>query len=358
VPLAAAATCSFTRDRSFRRLGAPPALAACAVALLAWAVIGSLVGTAGIQNERLNQLQYIAKVGVGSYARLSVQMLLVLTLMLLPIGLASLRGRRRLPLTAAFAATLAGWPLLSSSSAWNPLAPAHATLSVYELGSARNLIAGDSSLPAHLGWLPAVARVLAFLSLGAMLAAIGGVRRVLTQQPAARFCALIVLLHLGLVSALWLYADRYYLALLPALVACVLLAWREAPLSPVIAAVAIAAQLAIGITGTRDALQYSEICRSTYAVLRQAGIRPYDIDAGWSWNGWILYAQQNLPEGVDRERDIPSVTSKAPRPFMFAKTPVEGYEPLLHIQWKGSAWPWPNELYVLTQDGAPVRAQY
>jgi hypothetical protein len=351
VPLAAAATGVLTRDRALRRLATLPTLAACAATLVAWASIGSLVGPAAMQNERLSRVQYVLQIGLGTYARLSVEMLLGLTLMLLPISLASLRGRRWGLLMAALALALACWPLLSSPSSFGPLAPDHATLSVYELGGARNLIAGDTNLPAHLRWLPAIARALMFLSLGALLAAIRGSLRELTANPAARFCAWLVVLHVCLVSVLWLYADRYYLALLPVVVACVLLALRSAPLSPVIAAAALIVQLAIGITGTRDALRYNQICGDIYATLVHAGIRPYDIDAGWSFNGWMLYAQKNFPDGIDRERDIASVTSTAPRPFLFAKAPVEGYRPLLHIRWNGAAWPWPNELYVLSQQG-------
>jgi hypothetical protein len=195
-----------------------------------------------------------------------------------------------------------------------------------------------------------------FLSLAALLAALRGGLRELTAAPAARFCVLVVLLHLGLVSVLWLYADRYYLAFLPALVACILLVMRDARLSLPLAAATLAAQLAIGIMGTRDALHYNEVCVETYEALVRAGVRPYDIDAGWSFNGWMLYAQRNLPPGVDPERDIPAVTSTTPRPYLFAKAPVEGYRPLLHVGWKGWLWPWPNEVFVLTQDRDALQA--
>jgi Dolichyl-phosphate-mannose-protein mannosyltransferase len=348
VPLAAAVTSLCTRDRALRRLGLSPSLVACVAALAVWAGIGSLVGTAAVQNERLSRLQYIASVSFGSYVRLTLKMLFVLALMLLPITLATLCGRRWTQLIAIVGPALVSWPLFAGPNAWNPLAPDHATLSVYELGSARNLVAGDLSLPAHLAWVPIAARILVFLSLGALLTATrGAVLRELIASPAARVCLLIGLLHAALVSLLWLYADRYYLALLPAIIACVLLAVRDARLSPIVAGAALALQLTIGIIGTRDALHYNQVCATTYAALVESGVRPYDIDAGWSFNGWMLYAKRKLPPGVDPERDIPAVTSNAPRPFLFAKTAVEGYRPLLGVRWKGWGWPWPNEFYVL-----------
>lgn len=354
VPLAALATSLCTRDRALRRLGLLPSLAACVAALAVWAGIGTLVGTAAVQNERLSRLQYISHVGLGSYVRLSLEMLFVLALMMLPITLATLRRRSWPQLMAMVAAALACWPLFSSPGDWNPLDPDHATLSFYELGSARNLVAGELSLPPHLAWVPATAWIFAFLSLGALLPAIGGAAvRGLIGSPAARFYALIGLLHAGVVSMLWLYADRYYLALMPAIIACVLLAVRAAPLSPVIAGAVLALQLTIGILGTRDALHYNEVCATTYAALVDSGIRPYDIDAGWSLNGWMLYAQRKLPPGIDPARDIPAVTSNAPRPFLFAKTAVEGYQPLHGVHWKGWGWPWPNQLYVLVSSQGP-----
>jgi 4-amino-4-deoxy-L-arabinose transferase-like glycosyltransferase len=107
VPLAAAVTSLCTRDRALRRLGLLPSFVACAAALAAWAGIGSLVGPAAVQNERLSRLQYISLVGFGGYARLSLKMLFVLALMLLPITLASLRAQRWTQLTAVAAPALA-----------------------------------------------------------------------------------------------------------------------------------------------------------------------------------------------------------------------------------------------------------
>ena len=347
LPLAAAMTCTLTRDRALRQHAAVPALVALLAAVVVWASVGSWVGPAAVEGDRLQRLQYVFQLGFGEYAQLTVEMLLMLALMLLPIGLASLRRLSRLQRLALGAAAIAVWPVLASPAAWNPLAPEHAILSHFELGSARNLLAGDAILPAHLRWLPATARLLMFLSLVGLLAALSGGGRAFVERPELRFCVLTVLLHVGVISVLWLYADRYYLALMPALVACVLYALRHAPLSPLVAAGVLALQLGIGVIGTRDALRYNEVSREAYVALVRAGVRPYDIDAGWSWNGWMLYAQQRLPEGVDRERDIPAVTSKAPRPYLFAKAPVAGYRTLSRVHWKGRAWPWPNELLVL-----------
>jgi hypothetical protein len=159
-----------------------------------------------------------------------------------------------------------------------------------------------------------------------------------------------VVLHVALVTLLWLYSDRYYLALLPALIGVLLAVTSAGPISPRIAACAIVVQSAIAIVGTRDALHYNERCWRAYAELVQSGVRPYDIDAGWTFNGWMLYAQeQNLPRPLDRERDVPSVTSRARRPYLFAKSPVPGYATMRHVRWNGGVWPWPSELYVLRQ---------
>jgi hypothetical protein len=168
------------------------------------------------------------------------------------------------------------------------------------------------------------------------------------QRAEFRFFVMLGLLQVGLVSALWLYSDRYYLALVPTTLVCMLSLLRGARLSVPIAVAALTVQTLIGIVGTRDALHYNEVCARAYADLVQSGVPPYDIDAGWSLDGWMLYAHtENLPRDLDRERDVPSVTSKQVRPYVFAKAPVEGYEPVQHVRWEGAVWPWPNELFVL-----------
>ncbi|HKU41084.1 MAG TPA: hypothetical protein VJR89_23135, partial [Polyangiales bacterium] len=327
----------------------PPVFASCAVSLAAWLSIGSWVGPSAQQAERLGRLQYVLDVGVGGYAWLTIEMALTLAWMVLPLGLACLASRRGRGLGWALAIALGGFAL-TWYGAWTPLAPDHATLTLYELGGARNLLAGNPAPAPYWRGIQHVVRALALASFAGLAVAVVQHAAARVRRPEAAFCGLLLALHVGLVSALWLYADRYYLAFLPALVACVLLAVRKSSLSLAVGAVAVAMQSAIGVIGTRDALQYSARCGASYAALVASGVPAYDIDAGWSLNGWMLYAQQqNLPAALNRERDVPAVTSKVLRPYLFAKAPVAGYDAVQHVRWRGGPWPWPNELYVLKQ---------
>jgi hypothetical protein len=360
VPFAAAIVIWLSRDRPTRR-ALIPAAAGCGIALGAWLLATSIFGANAQQTERLGRLQFLALVGVGGYARLTLQMAFALVWMLLPLALASLPKRGFWWNTAAALIAIA---LLSASRASSPssfaanlLDPDHATLSGYELGSARNLLAGEITQADLMRWVDVAVEALTFLGFGMLLiAALAALKRGAARalEPPARFFLVLAFLDLGVITALWLYSDRYYLVLLPVLVINALVIFRAAPISLPVGVAALVLQSWIGIAGTRDALHYNEMCSRAYSDLVRSGARPYDIDAGWSFNGWMLYAHpENLPPGADRERDVSAVTSRASRTYLLAKAPVQGYELLKRYRWRGAAWPSPNELMVLRKSDSP-----
>lgn len=347
VPFAAAGACLLTRERDLRRFAAVPVSCACLAVLGVWAASGWAFGPSAQQAERLEKLQYLTKPGWSGYARAAIQMIVTLSFMLLPLVLASLQLRR----PKVIAATLACFAITFAVPV-DLLDPDHATLNLYELGGARNLIAGQPERPQIWSTFALLAIALAGMGVTAALAAVATAPRAdlmrQVSRPAFRFIVGVAILHGLLTNLFWLYCDRYYLAFVPALVACLLLVIPSERLNARLASVLLAAQTVIGILGTRDSLRYNERCAVAYAELVRSGIRPYDIDAGWSFNGWMLYANDaNLPRDWDRERDVQSVTAKRATPYLFAKAPVPGYEPIAHERWRGFLWPWPNELYVL-----------
>jgi hypothetical protein len=126
------------------------------------------------------------------------------------------------------------------------------------------------------------------------------------------------------IPPLWLFADRYYLVLLPA--ASLLLAVAPLPRRHVAigAAGVMTAVLALislgGVVSYHRTMQ--KIVIETNALLRQ-GIPRKQIDAGYSLNGRDLYVYP--ARGMDAARDeppIPLITSGIILPYVIAVSPM------------------------------------
>jgi hypothetical protein len=109
----------------------------------------------------------------------------------------------------------------------------------------------------------------------------------------------------------------------------------------------LGAQAVLGTLGTRDALRFNEMCAREYQALVASGVPARDIDAGWSFNGWMLYAHpENLLPGADRNAVVPQVTARASSPYALSVSPLPGYRVLRIVEWSGAIWPRPNRLWI------------
>jgi len=155
--------------------------------------------------------------------------------------------------------------------------------------------------------------------------------------------------YLVLVNVLWFYNDRYVLVLLP-LVVALALGQRDRTPAPRLAWAALALFAVIALTGTRDSLRFNQAVRDTWQSLVDSGVPPSDIDAGYVWSGWVLYAHpENLAPGLTAD-DVPWITSQRRPPYILAKAEIEGYEVVREVTWTDDApWPGPDRLYVLKQ---------
>ena len=154
--------------------------------------------------------------------------------------------------------------------------------------------------------------------------------------------------YLLVVNVLWMYNDRYLLVLLP-IVAALALGWSRVRAEvPRLAWLATAVFALVGVAGTRDGLRFNESVRDSWQALVDSGVRPADIDAGYTWTGWVLYAH---PENLAREltvRDVPWITSKRQLPYILSKTRLDGYNIASEVAWTDDApWPGPDRLLVL-----------
>jgi hypothetical protein len=144
------------------------------------------------------------------------------------------------------------------------------------------------------------------------------------------------------------YNDRYYLVLAPTL-ACFALG----PAGPTkrgqwVAAALLSVWAVIAISGTRDLLAVNAASATAARQLEADGIPSWEIDAGYAWNGWRLYAHpENLPPGADPRFDVPYVTSGRLPMFRVTNVPLPGYDVIRVVALDHTWWQVTDRLYVL-----------
>jgi hypothetical protein len=154
----------------------------------------------------------------------------------------------------------------------------------------------------------------------------------------------------ALIMALWFFgpwgSDRYSLVLVPPLI--VILA--NSQLKPKVALAGIAVLFALSMLITWNETQTSRAIAQGVAWLRAKNIPFADIDAGYVFNGWNLYAHpENLPPGALPERDVPWVTSAMNKPYVIAASPIPGYRALREYRWSIPLRSLEYKVYVLEQ---------
>ena len=116
--------------------------------------------------------------------------------------------------------------------------------------------------------------------------------------------------YLVLANVLWFYHDRYWLPVLFAIV--VLALGRNVTIvrAPALAWSVAILFAAIALVGTHDTLRFNQAVHDGSQALVDRGVPRSAIDAGYSWNGWQLYAHpENLAQGPGAHRDVPWVTT-------------------------------------------------
>lgn len=296
---------------------------------------------------RSDYLTYLFTVPLGRYAAWTVEVLVQAAFPLAPLlvtaALAS--GRWRVTIVAALA--LAAAARLLGGEVPSPMP--HGQMWSLEEISARAMLPGG--VPGH-PW--ALAAQPWLMGLGALVA--GAAVAVVASLPrndgarsvAARGLAVVGIygvLQGAAVHVLWLYNDRYYLVLAPVLAIVGALVLDARPRAQLAAAWALVPWFALAVTGTRDMLAVNHVAAVTVRALEQSGVPAHRIDAGYTLNGWRLYAHpEHLPPGVDRSSGVPRVTADvtpagslvvttSPRP---GDTVVET-RPLPAVTWQSSS---------------------
>ena len=325
---------------------------ATAIAPRYWLVAAA--GEGGLA-YRLERLRWILLVPPLVYAEALLSMLAHLGLAVLP-ALVATTSPRRFPLRAAVLLGLAALAVSAAAPQAVAALRPRATWSMLEVGAARPLLLGAVPESGLRRVLAIVATIVGLggatcllARLGRGLAAGGALR-----SPAGSCVALFAALSLGLCFAFWFFYDRYYLPLVPAAIAIVVIAdgAAAAPLAPRRAAVVaalLAALVLLDVSGTRDMLDYARAVGDARARLVASGVAWRDLDAGYAENGWNLYAHpERLAPGASVDRDVPHVTAATELPFAIANAPLAGYtvRETLPVT---SRWAATDRLYVLAR---------
>jgi 4-amino-4-deoxy-L-arabinose transferase-like glycosyltransferase len=150
------------------------------------------------------------------------------------------------------------------------------------------------------------------------------------------------------INALWLYNDRYYVVFAPMLAIIGAQALERHRLGQAVAAGLLIIWAAIAISGTRDMLAFNGTCESVTEQLEASGVPSWDIDAGYSLDGWRLYAHpEHLPPGADRRSDVPFVTSNLPTHYSITNSPLPKSEILRIVPLDQASWQATHVLYLV-----------
>lgn len=299
---------------------------------------------------RLEYLDWWSSVPFTRYVAWTAEVLVQSAFPLAPVVVTAMLAQRRGPtaIVAAAVLTLGAWR-------WGGEIPSpmpHGQMWSLEEISSRAMLPGG--VPAHpwalsaQPWLMGAGALVA----GALVAlAVRSPRR--SRPEASRHLRVVWiygLLQLVSIHALWFYNDRYYLVLAPVIALAAARALDDAPRAQAVAFAGLAVVAVISITGTRDMLAVNHAAAEAVRALEASGVPPSAIDAGYTLNGWRLYAHpEQLAPGADRRTDVPRVTaaSSAGVTAIVATRPEVGRQLLRTVPLPAATWQSSRELYVV-----------
>jgi 4-amino-4-deoxy-L-arabinose transferase-like glycosyltransferase len=319
------------------------------VGLTVWWIHG-VHGETRVALEKARMLRLIFAIDrwVWVYVRELLHALMHLGLVLWPLAWMAFGQLSTRALAGAFAvvAVLSGLILWQEGALPNPLG---VMLTWDALGHARVLIAGEIVHRQLPRWGQTV-------MLGVSLSGAVGLVAVLWDRlrrwpHGSREPYTLLLLNLLLQSllfeALWLYYDRYYLPLLPGLIALLLARLRPTKVAIMGGLAGVLLGGAIAVTGTIDQWRYHRTVVEARDWLLRHGVGAEHIDAGYALTGWWLYAHAaSGPPSRGREPDVPWITGWRPLPYKVANAAEPSYTVVRSFR-RPMLWAASDTLYVL-----------
>jgi hypothetical protein len=369
--------------RSEREVGSLPrrhvivALAATWIVMaLSWLAMTSIREPTSEMIMLRDRLSYLLLVSATGYLVANLNMLTTVAFHALPalLAMASTRNLWRPGQLLLMAAAVAVILLAAVGEIPLPLRLG-GIWSLRELGLARTLVRGQPAVDLPAGLETAVrgagllALVLGLAALvphfrwrrGVLVAAMSMARRHERARAAIVSLGLAPVIaylsaYLVVANVLWFYHDRYWLPVLFAIVVLALGRNVTVVRAPVLAWSVATLFAAIALVGTRDTFRFNQALRDGSQALVARGVPRSDIDAGYSWNGWMLYAHpENLTQGAGARSDVPWVTTMRLTPYVLATSPMPDYVIERKITWDDRRWPrWPSpdHLFVLRRQAS------
>jgi len=306
-------------------------------------MLGSLRGAV----IREDDLRWWFTVPAARYLRWNVEVLFVAVFPFAPLLVAYVSRWRRAIAVGTAAIVLALVCRTTVGAVTMPL-PRGQTWSLQDI-AARTMLDGDVA-PSFwsLQIAPAV-KLLGLVAVGA-LGVIGAQswRRRTEWRAVGRMILALVLLHVTCINVLWLYNDRYYVVLAPLLAIVAACALDRNRRGQWIATAMLVIWAGVAISGTRDMLAFNQACATIAQELEASGIPSWDIDAGYAWNGWRLYAHpDHLPSGANRWYDVPFVTSNRATHYSITNSPLPHSEVIRIVPLERASWQATRAVYVV-----------
>jgi hypothetical protein len=297
---------------------------------------------------REDYLGWWFKVPLTDYLRWNVEVPFVLAFPFAPLLLAYLVRWRRAAETAAAAIVIGIVCRWSLGHVVMPL-PEGQTWSLRDI-AARSMLDGTVAASTWSLHATPFVELLGLLIVGALTVIV--IRRCLDPaERGERVVFALAGLQLVCINALWLYNDRYYVVFAPMLAIVGAQALDRNRLGQGVAAGLLMVWAAIAISGTRDMLAFNGTCASVTEELEASGIPSWDIDAGYSLDGWRLYAHpEHLPPGANRRSDVPFVTSNLPTHYSITNSPLPKSEILRIVPLDQASWQATRVVYLVRRN--------
>jgi hypothetical protein len=334
-----------------------------------------LVRPTGEMLKLVDRLQDLLTIPVTRYLASNLYVLSTIAFYALPalLAMATLRRLWRRPVLFVVTLSLAAIMLGLAGEIPVPIRPGN-TWTLVEVGGSRGLVNGQQP-PSEGTTIEIVLRAAGLLAFGLAVLSLTSpegqsvhartafvwrpvVHRLLdaakTIATTPRMPLVIYLIaYLLIANVLWFYNDRYLIVLLPVLVALALGGRQHGAEVPRLAWIVVAIFATVGVVGTRDALRFNQSVRDSWQALVDSGVPASDIDAGYAWNGWWLYAHpENLSDGLTAA-DVPWITSQRHPTYILSTAVLAGYEVAREVAWTDDApWPGPDRLLVLKRQVA------
>ncbi len=322
-----------------------PFIAAFVTCVLAWLWLTAMRPAPWMLDLRQHRISYLYLVPARVYFTDAILApVLYLGLMMSPLALPRLLGPRWL-LGLALAAGLAAIaiPLLLSDQRAN---------SIPELsccGGWSNVMVLRG--PLRFAWSnqPLRVAVLMVSILGAAGVALAALE---VHAPSRGLVAVMIsaAIYWGGTLPLWLFNDRYYLAMLPA--GCLLLAAAPRPAGVIPRAAGLVMLAVLGwfaVAGVYDQQRGLEAVMAVRDALLHDGVPRSAIDAGYPLNGNDLYRdpEPGQRETLRTEAGIPLITSLEIKPYTIAAAPIPGTAIIRRFAWPGVLGVGSRDLYLL-----------